>query len=146
MPALSTAAAIGYLRRVVPKPATSAPPAVADAGAQGNVTRYAMENHTHASKARRDRKQSDAAGLITWVFDPPFDVGVVPRINAIAETATGITDVVNVQVEGVPTNAQCQLRVTRTKRSFLSLLGLDVLSVPAGGPGATWVHMAAVSP
>ncbi len=30
----------------IPQPATSAPPAVADSGAQGSITRYAMENHT----------------------------------------------------------------------------------------------------
>lgn len=129
----------------VPQPATSTPPAVTDSGALGNSSKCALENHTHASKARKARVQSAADGLITWVYSTPFDVGVVPRVVAVAEVAAGVTDVVNVQVVGTPTNTQCQLLVNRTARSVVSLIGLTILSVPAQ-PGATWVHAVALEP
>lgn len=131
--------------RPVPSPATSAPPSVADASAVGDLPRYALEDHTHASNARRNRAQCAADGSLVWVFNPPFPNGVVPRINAIAETGAGVTDVVNVQVEGTPTNTQALLRVTRTQRSVVALIGLTVLSLPAQ-PGVTWCHMSAVAP
>ena len=126
----------------LPSPATAAPPGISDNSVQGNAPRYALENHTHAGKARRARVQCAADGSLTWVFDVPFDPGVIPRIQAIAETGVGVTDVINVQVEGVPTNTQCTLRVTRTQRSVVSLIGLTVLSIPSQ-PGVTWVHMSA---
>lgn len=129
----------------VPQPATSTPPAVTDSGALGSGKKYALENHTHASKARKARVQSAADGTITWVYSTPFDVGVVPRVVAVAEVPSGTTDVVNVQVVGTPTNTQCQLLVNRTNRSVASLLGLTVLSVPSQ-PGATWVHAVALEP
>lgn len=130
---------------MVPEPATSMPPAVADSGSLGNVQRYALENHTHASRARKERMQSAADGTITWVFSTPFGAGVVPRISAIAEVPAGTTDVVNVQVIGTPTNTQCQLLVNRANRSVASLLGLTVLSIPSQ-PGVTWVHAIALEP
>jgi len=135
----------GYaLTSAIPSPASSAPPSVADASAKGAATQYALADHTHASKTRKDRVQSDAAGLITWTFNPAFDVGVVPRVCAIAETTSGVTDVINVQVEGTPTNTGCTLRVTRTQRSVVALIGLTILSIPSS-PGATWVHCFAVT-
>lgn len=130
---------------MVPEPATSMPPGVADSGSLGTVQRYALENHTHASRARKERMQSAADGTITWVFSTPFGAGVVPRISAIAEVPAGTTDVVNVQVVGTPTNTQCQLLVNRANRSVASLLGLTVLSIPSQ-PGVTWVHAIALEP
>ena len=129
----------------IPQPATSMPPGVADTGKVGSTMRYALEDHTHASKARKERMQSAADGTITWVYSTPFAAGVVPRIVAIAEVASGVTDVVNVQVVDPPTNTQCKLLVNRTSRSVVSLIGLTVLSVPAQ-PGATWVHAIALEP
>lgn len=129
----------------VPAPAAAAPPSVADASAQGNITRYAMENHTHASKVRRDRLQCNADGTLTWTYSTPFGVGVVPRVFGVAEVASGITDVLNVQVVDTPTNTQCKFLVNRTQRSVVALIGLTVLSVPAQ-PGVTWVHCAALEP
>lgn len=131
---------------LLPKPATSMPPGVSDVGALGTVPqRFAMENHTHASKARKDRLQCAADGTLTWTYSTPFTNGVVPRIVAVAETTSGVTDVINVQVEGTPTNTQAVLRVTRTNRSTVALLGLTILSLPAQ-PGVTWVHCVALEP
>lgn len=131
----------------VPSPvaATQTPAAISEVGAVGiDANTYARGDHTHPSKLRKARMQSAVDGSLTWVFDVPFDVGVVPRINAIAETADGVTDVVNVQIEGTPTNTQCKLRVTRTQRSVVALIGLTILSIP-GSVGATWVHASAAS-
>lgn len=130
----------------IPSAATSAPPSVADSSAVGTQPMvYALANHTHASKARKARMTSDAAGLINWTFSTPFTAGVTPIISAIAETATGVTDVINVQVEGTPTNTSATLRVTRANRSVASLLGLTILSIPTQ-PGATVVHAIALEP
>lgn len=130
----------------MPTPATSAPPSVADSSSTGTQTAvYALANHTHASKARKARMTSAADGLITWTFNPPFTNGVTPIISAIAETTTGVTDVINVQIEGVPTATSATLRVTRTNRSTVALLGLTILSLPTQ-PGATVVHAIALEP
>lgn len=131
----------------MPSPATSAPPSVADSSATGTQTAvYALANHTHASKARKIRAQSDTSGLLVWTFDPPFAAGVVPRVVAVAETSgPAVTDVVNVQVEGTPTNTSCNLRVNRTQRSVANLLGLTILSIPSS-VGVTWVHALALEP
>lgn len=124
-------------------PGETPPPGATDIGAVGSQSeRYARADHVHPSKARRARMQCAADGSLVWVYSTPFEAGVVPRIQAIAETGVGVTDVVNVQVEGTPTNTQCLLRVTRTQRSVVSLIGLTILSIPAS-VGATWVHMSA---
>lgn len=129
----------------VPQPATAMPPGVADNGALGTDTRYALANHTHASKARKDRVQSAADGTIAWTYPTPFAAGVIPRVVAVAEVAAGVTDVVNVQVVDTPTNTSCKLLVNRANRSVASLLGLTVLSIPSQ-PGVTWVHVIALEP
>jgi hypothetical protein len=131
----------------VPQPASAMPSAINATGAVGGMTGdYARADHTHQSRLRKARLSTAADGSLTWVFtneagDPaPFAAGVTPMIMAIAETADGVTDVVNVQVEGVPTNTQAKIRVTRTARSVVALIGLTVLSIP-GNPGVTTVHL-----
>lgn len=112
----------------VPEPAQSAPPAVNDSSVQGTVTRYAMENHTHASKVRKwIVALGSNVGTYTWVYPTPFGAGVAPIASAIAQTAPGVTDLINVQIEGTPTNTQCVFRITRYSQSFLSLLGINIL-------------------
>jgi len=63
----------------------------------------------------------------------------------VAEVATGVTDIVNVQVIDTPTNVSCKLLVNRANRSVAALLGLTILSLPAQ-PGVTWVHAIALEP
>lgn len=128
-----------------PAPATAMPPGVADTGALGDDLRYALANHTHASKARKIRVQTAADGTVTWAFNPPFANGVVPIVVAVEEAAAGITDVINVQVVDAPTNTGVKLLVNRTNRSVVALIGLTILSVPAS-PGVTWVHAVALEP
>ena len=124
-------------------PGEVVPPSVADTGAKGASSAFARADHTHASKARKVRVESGADGKITWVFDPPFADGVIPRVVAIAEA--GGADVINVQLTEPPTNLQCKLLVNRTQRSVVALLGLTILSLPAQ-PGITWVHAVALEP
>ena len=127
----------------VPIPASSAPPAVEVASVKGSDSQqYALANHTHASKSRRSRLQTAADGTLTWTYPTAFDTGVVPQIQALVETAVGVTDVVNVQLEGTPTNVSAKIRVNRTQQTAVSLLGLTILSVPAS-PGVQWVHLTA---
>lgn len=131
----------------MPTPATSAPPSVADSSAKGTTEAlYALADHTHASKARKIRAQCDASGLLVWAFDPPFATGVVPIVVGQAEAPKGSTDVINSQLDGVATNTGCTIKVTRTQRSFLSLLGLNILSVPSGGTGVMFVDAVALEP
>ena len=129
----------------VPDPATAAPPGVQDAGAVGSNMKYALADHTHASKVRKVRVQCAADGTLTWTYSTPFTNGVTPIVLAVAEVATGVTDVVNVQVVDTPTATSCKLLVNRTQRSVVSLIGLTVLSVPSQ-PGVTWVHAVALEP
>lgn len=130
----------------IPTPSDAIPPAVSDTGAIGTTpTKFSIEGHTHASKARKARVTTATDGSYTWTFDTPFDVGVVPIIVGVAETGVGVTDVINLQVEGTPTNTGAKIRVTRTQRSVVALIGLTILSIPAS-PGATIVHLIALAP
>jgi len=128
-----------------PQPATTTPPSVADSGALGNDMKYALANHTHASKVRKIRVQCAADGTLTWTYSTPFTNGVTPIVLAVAEVASGVTDIINVQVVDTPTSTSCKLLVNRANRSVASLLGLTVLSIPAQ-PGVTWVHAVALEP
>ncbi|RYG87237.1 MAG: hypothetical protein EON59_08030 [Alphaproteobacteria bacterium] len=132
---------------LIPEPASSMPPGVSDMGARGTTVRYAREDHTHASKARKERKavSSGAAAsfLMTWVYPTPFGAGVVPIPVGIAE-ATGTTDSINVQVEGTPTNTQCVFRISRFSQTNVALLGLTILSLVA--PGSINVACIALEP
>lgn len=130
--------------RAIPLPADFSPPSVADASVTGADTlMFALADHTHASKVRRERVQCLADGTLLWTFSSPFGAGVVPRCFAVAEVANTITDVVNVQVIDTPTNSQCKFLVNRTVRSVVALLGLTILSVPTA-PGVIWVHVCAI--
>lgn len=130
----------------MPKAATSAPPSVADSSRTGDETAlYALADHTHASKVRKIRAQCTADGLLVWTFDPPFAVGVVPIVVGQAEAPANSTDVINSQLDGLATNMGCRIRVTRTQRSFLSLLGLNVLSFPSQ-TGVMFVDAVALEP
>lgn len=95
-----------------------------------------------AFSAQKIRVQTAADGTYTWVFPTPFAVGNIPKISVVAEAGAGVTDVINAQTDGPPTNTQVSIRVTRTQRSVVALIGLTVLSVPAS-PGATWVSIEA---
>jgi len=92
--------------------------------------------------AQRIRVQTAADGTYTWNYPTPFASGVVPKISVCAEAGVGVTDVINAQTDGPPTNTQCKIRVTRTQQSVVALLGLTILSVPAS-PGVTWVSIIA---
>jgi hypothetical protein len=130
----------------IPQPATVMPPGVSDNGAVGNSAKYALENHTHASKARKDIKPISATGLYTWTFPTAFGTGVVPVCNAMAICPTGTTDLINVQQEGDATNTQVVFRVTRYQQSAVSLLGLTILSINSALPANIKLSLLALEP
>lgn len=133
---------VAAIYAAMPAPSSSTPPPVADVGALGATTPYARADHTHATNNRKGRIQTATDGTVTVTFSPPFDVGIVPRCNALVETGVGVTDVLNAQVEGTPTNTQVKFRVNRTQQSVVALLGLTILSVPSS-PGVQWLHWSA---
>lgn len=139
-------AALDALAASVPLPATSTPPGVADNGTVGTDTRYALANHTHASKARKQISPISGSGLFTWVYPTPFAAGVIPICNGIAKCPTGTTSLVNVQLEGDPTNTQCVFRVTVYQQSVAALLGLTILSLGTTVPANSSIHMSALEP
>jgi len=137
-----TSAQLQAVASSVPAPASSDPAPIAVMPVVGALAPYARADHVHASKTRRSRLQTASNGTLTWTYPVAFDAGVVPQIMAIVETADGVTDVVNVQIEGTPTNTSAKIRVNRTQQSVVSLLGLTILSVPAS-VGVQWVHLSA---
>lgn len=84
-------------------------------------------------------------GTVTWTYPVPYGAGVVPWVGATAQATQGSTDVINVQLDGAPTNTQAKFRVTRTQITVAALLGLNILSVPAS-PGATVIKVSATDP
>jgi hypothetical protein len=129
----------------VPLPAQTMPPGVADSGALGTVQRYALENHTHASKARKQIvTMGSAASTYTWVYPTAFGAGVVPVCSAIVQVSAGNQDLFNVQLSGVPTNTQCTFQINRVSAGLLSLL-LGALSLNPT-PVAATLHMIALEP
>ncbi len=129
----------------IPQPATVMPPGVSDNGTRGSVPRYALEDHTHASKARKERlTMPSAATTYKWTYPVPFDAGVVPIVSAIVQVAAGNQDLFNVQVVGTPTNTQCTFQINRVSAGLLSLL-LGALSINPT-PVAATLHMIALEP
>lgn len=136
----ATAANLG-----VPQPATAPPPGVNDMGAQGNIQRYSMENHTHASKARKQIvTMGSAASTYVWAYPTAFAAGVVPVVSGIVQVAVGNQDLFNVQIIGTPTNTQCTFQINRVSAGLLALL-LGALSLNPT-PVAATLHMIALEP
>ncbi len=127
------------------QPATSMPPGVSDSGSVGTIQRYALENHTHASKARKQiTTMGSAASTYTWIYPTPFASGVIPVVSAIVQVSVGNQDLFNVQVQGVPTNTQCTFQINRVSAGLLSLL-LGALAINPT-PVASTLHMIALEP
>lgn len=129
----------------LPQPADTAPPSVRDGSETGTGMSWARADHTHASKVRTARATTAADGTYTWTFAPPFASGIVPRVFCQAVTTAGTTDVVSPQTDGNPTNTSAKVKVNRTQRTVVSLLGLTILSVPTT-IGATVIDLVAVEP
>lgn len=108
---------------LIPQPASNMPPGVADTGTPGSATPYARGDHTHASKARKQRVTGVATATYTWVYPTPFANGVVPICNAIVEDpADSSIDSYNAQIVGVPTATQCVFRLKRQTSGLFGLL------------------------
>lgn len=129
----------------IPQPATTMPVGVRDSGEVGLGDKYAREDHTHASKARKQIKiMPTAATTYTWVYPTVFAAGVVPVLSGIVQVPTGTTDLFNVQVVGTPTNTQCVFQINRVSAGLLSLL-TGALSINPT-PIAATLHLIALEP
>ena len=142
---------IDALSAAIPLPATAMPPGVADNGSTGTDSRYALANHTHASKVRKQIKtMSSASATYTWTYadkdgNPlPFGAGVVPIVSAVVQVPAGTTDLFNVQILGAPTNTQATFQINRVSPGLLSLLS-GALSVNPT-PIAATLHLIALEP
>ncbi len=104
----------------------------ANTGSAGTSTSSARADHVHPLPTIVNLASVTTAtdGTYTWTYPVAYAAGKVPNIQAICQATSGTTDVLNVQVDGVPTNTQCKFRVTRTSQTVVSLLGLTILSVP----------------
>lgn len=131
---------------LVPQPAASAPPGVSDSGSRGSMQQqFAMADHTHASKARKQIvTMGSAATTYTWVYPVAFSAGVVPVVSGIVQVAAGNQDLFNVQIIGTPTNTQCTFQINRVSAGLLALL-LGALSINPN-PVAATLHMIALEP
>lgn len=129
----------------VPKPATAMPPGVSDNGSVGTDSRYALADHTHASKARKQIvTMGSAASTYVWVYPIAFASGVVPIVSGIVQVASGNQDLFNVQIIGSPTNTQCTFQINRVSGGLLAVL-LGALSLNPT-PVAATIHMIALEP
>lgn len=72
-----------------PAPATVMPPATALDGNRGSAPRYALEDHTHASRVQRTVLTTDGSGLVKWTFARPIvcALGRLPPVIGIPEDA-----------------------------------------------------------
>lgn len=137
--------AIDALANSIPKPATAMPPGVSDNGSKGTDPRYALADHTHASKARKQiTTMPAAASTYKWKYPTPFAADVVPIVSAIVQVGAGNTDLYNVQVMGVPTNIECTFQINRVSTGLLALL-TGALSINPT-PVAATLHMVALEP
>lgn len=133
------------VQSLIPQPATAMPPGVSDSGAVGTSQKYALENHTHASKARKQIvTMPSAASTYTWTYPTAFGAGVVPIVQGIVQVPNGNTDLFNVQVLGTPTNTSCQFQINRVSAGLLGVL-LGALSINPT-PIAATLHMIALEP
>lgn len=130
----------------VPTPSNVTPPGVTDSGAIGTqTTMFALANHTHASKARKQIiTMGSAASTYTWTYPTPFASGTVPIVSGIVQVPAGNADLFNVQVLGTPTNTQCTFQINRVSAGLLGLL-LGALSINPT-PIAATLHMIALEP
>lgn len=139
-------ASLDALAATIPLPSSTMPPGVADSGTVGTSPRYALADHTHAAKVRKSVAAIQSnVGTYTWTYPTAFAAGVAPLCNGIAQTAAGITDLINIQIEGTPTNTQCVFRITRYSQSFLSLLGINILGFNTAAIPIS-IHMTAFEP
>lgn len=132
-------------QQIVPVPADDMPPGVADSGKPGSAFTYSRSDHTHASKARKQRlKMPSASATYKWIYPTPFAQGVVPVVSGIVEVAAGNVDLFNVQVLGEPTNTECSFQINRVSSGLLGLL-LGALSINST-PVANTLHLIALEP
>lgn len=145
LPSPVSAEQLASLASQVPTPSPATPAGPSDTGNAGtSAQRYSMEGHSHPSKGRKQRRSvvADAQGLVSWTYPAAFEQGDAPPVClAIAEVPVGVTDLVNVQVYGVPTVTGCVFQVTRVQRGVIALVANALSINPVAWSGV--LHMRA---
>lgn len=150
-PALSAAmvqdAVAQALPQALPQPATVLPPATALDGSTGTTsTRYALEDHTHATRVQRVAMLTAADGTATWTYARPIAVpaGKTPPMSYMVED-TGSPVVVQVisrtftSANGIDTHTAVTVRAQRSRTlpatitTLLALVNFDVFGIAAAG-------------
>lgn len=97
-----------------------------------------------ALSVQRQRVATASTGLYTWTYPVAYGAGVVPIIQVNCEGPDPQNGtVVNAQLEGVPTNTSCKIRVSRSTTT-IQVLGINVLSLATAI--ATTIHLTAIAP
>lgn len=94
-----------------------------------------MNTTIAAAQPQKAHLTTATDGTVTWTYPVACSVGANPYVQALSRATAGSTDVINVQMDGAPTNTAAKFRITRTAVTVVSLLGLTILSVPTS-PGA----------
>lgn len=137
---------VSGIMAAIPQPASVAPPGVSDSGAKGGASGiYALADHTHASKARKQiQVMPSASTTYAWTYPTAFAAGVTPIVSAIVQVSAGNTDLFNVQIMGTPTNTGCVFQINRVSSGLLALLTGALSLNPT--PVAATLHMIALEP
>lgn len=89
------------------------------------------------------RQQTNAAGVLTWTFPTPYDVGVTPHIEITPEDAAA-NQTINHKITALSRTA-VTVQISKSNQTFVALLNLTI-SVSVTPPGATWLHIYAKNP
>lgn len=146
-PALSASMLQDAVAQAAPKPAMTTPPATALDGSTGTTSgRYALEDHTHATRVQRVAMVTAADGTATWTYARPIVVaaGKTPPLAYMVED-TGSPVVVQVTgrtfttAGGQDTHTAVTVRAQRartlpaTLTVLTALVGYDVFAGAASG-------------
>ena len=120
--------------------ASNAPPPVNANGAVGVSARIAREDHTHISSVFKAVKQTNASGVVTWVYPTAFDNPPVVQITI--ETGSG-QPMVALITSNTATGGSAQVLRAQTLPANLTLLtALVSFNIFGGTVGAgTNVHV-----
>lgn len=144
---------LAAIAATIPKPASAAPPMIADDAVKGDMLRYALENHTHQGNVQAERRSFTLVnGRAAWSFPQPFATGVVPIVNVTAETPDVGTYFYDARViMNTVNNTGCVIMVNKVNQNhtlgaaLASLLGA-VVSIFAPASGAVTIHCWARKP
>jgi len=134
---------------IMPQPASAAPPPVQVDSAKGDVSRYALENHTHESRlqARRMQLVFDANGEAIYTFPKAYATGVVPIVQVTAENTRGASYRYDATIKQDSTSAsQTTVILSKTPRTLTASVLGAVLNVFTNPADTVWINIMSRAP